>query len=75
MKEQSQQEYLKAAKETLGFEWDQFAKAVDVEPRAFKTYRMPDGSKNRRGLPAWVRKEIDKLLLDHERKTRKASGA
>lgn len=75
MEEQTQQEYLRAAKKTLDFEWDQFAKALDVEPRAFKTYRMPDSSADHRGLPTWVRKEIDKLLSEHQRKARKASGA
>lgn len=65
--EQSQQEYLRAAKETLqqrfpGLTWDQFAEKIGVEPRAFKTYRMPDDSKDFRNMPRLARNAIEALL-------------
>lgn len=73
METQSQQDYLKAAKATLGIEWDAFAELAGIKPRAFKTYRMPDSSKNHRGLPDLARRAIDRLLADHQKKIRKAS--
>ena len=73
MDEQSQQDYLKAAKATLGVEWDAFATMAGIKPRAFKTYRMPDSSKDRRALPDLARDAIDRLLAAHKKKTRKAS--
>ena len=72
MSEQSQQDYLKAAKATLGVEWDTFSEMAGIKPRAFKTYRMPDGSKDHRALPSLARAAIDRLLSDHANKTRKS---
>lgn len=74
MTKQSQQEYLREAKATLGVEWDTFAEMVGVKPRAFKTYRMPDSSKDNRSLPDLARRVIDGLLADHQKKMRKASN-
>ena len=73
MTEQSQQEYLKAAKAALDVEWDALAKMAGIKPRALKTYRMPDNSKDHRGLPDLARRAIDGLLADHQKKIRKAS--
>lgn len=73
MAEQSQQEYLKAAKETLGVKWDDLAELVGVSPRALKTYRMPESSKDHRGLNPLARREIDRLLAEHDKKARRAS--
>lgn len=72
MAEQTQQEYLKAAKETLDVEWDALAKLAGIKPRALKTYRMPDSSKDHRGLPDLARRAIDGLLAEHQKKIRKA---
>lgn len=73
MEDQSQQDYLKAAKATLDVEWDDLAKMAGINPRALKTYRMPDSSKDHRGLPDLARRAIDALLTEHQKKIRKAS--
>lgn len=73
MEDQSQQDYLKEAKETLGVEWNAFADLAGIKPRAFKTYRMPDSSKDHRALPSLARSAIDRLLADREKKMRKSS--
>lgn len=73
MEEQSQQDYLKAAKAMLGVEWDALAEMAGIKPRAFKTYRMPDTSKDHRTLPDLARHAIDRLLSDHQKKIRRAS--
>lgn len=73
MTEQSQQDYLKAAKATLNVEWDALAEMAGIKPRALKTYRMPDSSKDHRALPALARRVIDGLLAEHQQKNPKAS--
>lgn len=73
MTDQTQQEYLKAAKETLGVGWDSLADMAGIKPRALKTYRMPDSSKDHRALPDLARRAIDGLLAGHQKKIRKAS--
>lgn len=73
MTEQSQQEYLKAAKATLSVEWDELAKMAGIKPRALKTYRMPDSSNDHRALPDLARRAIDGLLADHQEKKQNAS--
>lgn len=75
MTEQTQQEYLRAAKAALGLEWDAFAVMAGIKPRAFKTYRMPATSKDFRALPALARNAIDRLLADHKKQMRKASNS
>lgn len=67
MTEQTQQEFLHAAKKTLNLEWDALAVKAEVAPRALKNYRMPDASKDHRALPAWVRKNIQALLDAHHK--------
>ena len=73
MIEQTQQDYLKAAKVTLNVEWDALAAMAGIKPRALKTYRMPDASKDHRGLPDLARRAIDRLLSDHQEKIQEAS--
>jgi len=69
--EPRQQDYLLAAKATLGLTWDELAVAAGIEPRALKNYRMPDGSQNHRGMPKLARRAIEQLLVAHEKKSRK----
>lgn len=73
MTEQTQQEYLQAAKEELGLAWDDLAELASIKPRAFKTYRMPSSSKDYRGMSDLARNAIDRLL-DQQRKKRKKSA-
>lgn len=42
MQDTTQQEFLRAAKEQLDVTWDELATASGINPRAMKTYRMPD---------------------------------
>ena len=74
MSEQTQQEYLKAAKAVLAMQWDSFAEKAGISPRAFKTYRMPPTSKDFRPLPPLAKQAIDRLLKEHERRTKTASN-
>lgn len=67
MTEQTQQDFLRAAKATLGLKWDDFAVKAEVKPRSFKNYRLPDTEVDHRALPAWVRKNIQALLDAHEK--------
>lgn len=73
MEDQSQQEYLKAAKAVLGVKWDALAEMAGINPRALKTYRMPDTSKDHRAFPDLARRAIDELLFKHQKKVLKAS--
>ena len=73
MTKQTQQEYLRAAKETLGVEWDTLAELAGIKPRALKTYRMPDSSKDHRSLPDLARRAIDGALVEHQKRIQKAS--
>lgn len=72
MTEQTQQEYLQAAKAALGLEWDDFAEKAGIKPRAFKTYRMPSTSKDFRPLPPLARDAVDRLLIAHQKKMKRA---
>ena len=69
---QSQQDYLKTAKAILEVEWDTFAEMAGIKPRAFKTYRMPNTSKDHRTLPNLARNAIDRLLDDQKKRKRKS---
>lgn len=73
MTEQTQQEYLKAAKAALNVEWDALAAMAGIKPRALKTYRMPATSRDHRSLPDLARRAIDGLLADHQKIVQKAS--
>lgn len=65
--ENNQKAWLSAAKRTLsksnaGLTWDDFAALAGIEPRAFKTYRMPEASKDYRKMPPLVEAAIKALL-------------
>lgn len=70
---QSQQEYLQEAKADLAkkhpaITWDEFAALCGIEPRAFKTYRMPETSKNYRAMSRLVRDAVDRAVKSHSSK-------
>ncbi|MEJ8852734.1 hypothetical protein [Variovorax rhizosphaerae] len=67
-------EYLQAAKATLGMQWDEVAQAAGIEPRAFKNYRLPEGSKGHRNMPRLARDAIESLLKSHARKNRRKAA-
>lgn len=65
--EQTQQEFLQAAKAELrkvypGLTWNEFADKVEIERRAFATYRLPATSSNYRGMPKLAFRAIEALL-------------
>jgi hypothetical protein len=62
MSNPSQQDFLKAAKDQLGMTWDELATASGINPRALKTYRMPDTSKDFRPLPDLARAAVARLV-------------
>lgn len=65
----SQKSWLTAAKRTLAktvpsLTWDEFARMAGSDPRAFKTYRMPEDSADYRTMPEATGMVIEKLLAD-----------
>lgn len=65
--ENAQKSWLSAAKRSLSehhknLTWDGFAKLAGIDPRAFKTYRMPEGSVDYRVMPSLARSAIETLL-------------
>jgi hypothetical protein len=65
---QSQKAWLAAVKRTLskerpGLTWDELADMAGIDPRAFKTYRMPESSADFRRMPSLVQAAI-KALVD-----------
>jgi hypothetical protein len=68
MSNTTQQEFLKSAKDALGVTWDELAESSGINPRALKTYRMPDTSKDYRPLPALARAAVDRLVSGHKTK-------
>ncbi|PNE59799.1 hypothetical protein A8H39_01235 [Paraburkholderia fungorum] len=73
MSDTTQQDFLKDAKAQLGLTWDELAVASGINPRALKTYRMPDESKDYRALPDLARAAIVRLLEDRRgRRTKRA---
>ncbi|MGB7990985.1 MAG: hypothetical protein WCF44_16425 [Candidatus Methylophosphatis roskildensis] len=71
---QSQQDFLRQAKATLGLTWDALAVAAGIEPRALKNYRMPDESQNHRRMPKLAQRAIEQLIEAHARKNRKKAA-
>jgi len=72
MSDTTQQDFLKDAKAQLGVTWDELAVASGINPRALKTYRMPDESKDYRALPDLARAAIVRLLEDrHGRRAKR----
>lgn len=74
--EQTQQEWLQAAKNELqtafpGLTWDQFADKAGIAPRAFKTYRMPEASEDYRTMDKFKRKAVEDLLKKARKRVQK----
>lgn len=70
----SQQDLLQATKNLLDVTWDELAEQAGIMPRALKNYRLPDTSKNHRGMPGLARRAVEQLLDGHLRKAaRKAA--
>jgi hypothetical protein len=70
---QSQQDYLRAVKDEIGVTWDALAGMAGIEPRALKTYRMPDSSKDYRSLPRLAKDALDRVLADHQKKLKRSA--
>jgi hypothetical protein len=67
--EESQKKFLQEAKRRLraatpGLTWDDLAKLALIEPRALKTYRMPEGSPDYREMPRLVWSKIEDLIRE-----------
>lgn len=63
----SQKSWLTAVKRGLSrrypdLTWDDFARLAEIDPRAFKTYRMPERSENYRTMPDHIHLRVEKLL-------------
>lgn len=63
----SQKDFLAHAKTMLSkvhkkLTWDRMAELAEIEPRALKTYRMPENSPDHRAMPRAVRRQIEALL-------------
>ncbi len=66
-----QKQWLIAAKKHLSksydnLTWDKFASLVGVDPRAFKTYRMPESSSDFRKMPSLVVDSINACIAQAE---------
>lgn len=68
MTEQTQLEFLHAAKSELGVTWDELATLADIAPRALKTYRLPPASAEYRGMPKLARNAITSVLEKNRQK-------
>jgi len=74
---QTQQEYLNLAKKELvdmsgeKVTWDQFAVMCGIESRAFKTYRMPEGSKDYRAMQKLVRDAVERTIVEQRKESLK----
>ena len=67
MSPQSQKDYLASVKKALEarfgrLTWDEMAVRASIEPRALKTYRMPQSSVDYRPMPAVARQAVESLL-------------
>lgn len=58
----TQQEFLKDIKEKTGLTWDAMAAKVGLNPRTFKTYRMPETSKDYTQMPPVVKIALQTLV-------------
>lgn len=57
----TQKEYLNKVKARLGVTWDELAKQSKINPRALKTYRMPENSKDYRRMPDLAKDAIERI--------------
>lgn len=74
----SQRAFLNEAKRRLSeahpkLTWDRMAELAGIEPRAFKTYRMPAESADYREMPNPARAAIEKLLVANAQSSRDRS--
>ena len=67
MTNETQQQFLEAAKADLGVTWDAFAKLAGINPRTFKAYRMPADSKGHRTMNKFVLDAVVKVLSKHKK--------
>lgn len=71
---QTQRQYLNAVKtELIGLRgkkvtWDEFAEMCGIEPRAFKTYRMPDKSNDYRVMSKLAMDAVERVLVEQQKK-------
>ncbi|WP_018079318.1 hypothetical protein [Thiobacillus denitrificans] len=61
-KKVSQQDFLRAAMKRLGLQRKAFAERIDVKPRTFNNWLLPDTSKQFRRMPDHVRVLVDAIL-------------
>lgn len=73
MTEQTQLEFLQAAKAELGVTWDELAELADIAPRALKTYRLPPASAEYRGMPKLAHNAIVGVLEKNRKKHKKGA--
>lgn len=65
--ERSQVAFLNHAKAILSrvhkkMTWDRMAELAEIQPRALKTYRMPENSPDHQAMPRSVRRQIEALM-------------
>ncbi len=70
MTDETQQQFLEAAKDKLGVTWDAFAELAGVNPRTFKAYRLPAESKGHRPMNKFVLDAIVKAVNKHVKKAK-----
>ena len=70
MTEETQKQFLEAAKAELGVTWDEFAELAGINPRTFKTYRMPLDSQGHRTMSKFVLEAVVKVVRKHKKKTK-----
>lgn len=64
----SQQDLLQTTKNLLDVTWDELAGQAGIMARALKNCRLPDTSKNHRGMPDLARRAVENMLDGHLRK-------
>ena len=75
----TQKEFLSALKKALEgklgkLTWDDMAARAGIEPRALKTYRLPEDSANYRSMPG-VAKQALESVLSQPVKTSQSAGS
>lgn len=73
MNEQTQLEFLQAAKAELHVTWDELAALAEISPRALKTYRLPPASAGYRGMPKLAQNAIARVLEKSGKKSTKTA--
>lgn len=73
MEDETQQQFLEAAKAELGITWDAFADLAGINPRTFKAYRMPSDSQGHRAMSKFVLDAVVKVLNKHKKKVKNSS--